>query len=362
MGGKINRIEKEYELKLVNAEQEIAGLRSAGRGRERMVVYHNEQSDDMKTPPTHSDQAEKETQELQAKLEKSKSTIALLQKEIEELKKSNATDSSRQLPRGKTQKEFNEYLEQLRSGKEGSGKGSEVRVYNIQLEAKYAQAAEMVVGLESALSRAHNKHEEANAELKKLRLERDKALNLLQREKKKSAFYSNEGEKQKKHIRKLELEMETMGGKTTTVKMARSQTVSEKSASQAAAYAERSREQSNSKSEAARQRSWSQGSSKKRKDRKGQRAPKKRSKDAFKRSQSDRREKKPTSILKKYKSARSAPGTATNPAPEGESEMLSNQSTDSVDSFAKSRISMAPLNKDVDDFKHDEKTADSNEK
>jgi len=353
--GMINRIKKEYELKLLNAEQEIAGLRSGGSGRERMVVYHSEQSDDMKTPPTHSDQAEKETQELQAKLEKSKSTIALLQKEIEELKKSNLTDSSSKLPRAKTQKEFNAYLEQLRNGNEGSGKESEVRVWNIQLEAKYAQAAEMVVGLESALSRAHKKHEEANAELKKLRLERDKALNLLQREKKKSTFYSNEGEKQKKHIRKLELEMETKGGKTTTVRMARSQTVSEKSAMQAAAYAERSQEQSKSRSEVARERSWSQGSSRKRKDRKGQRAPKKRSKDAFKRSQSDRREKKPTSILKKYKSARSASEMAATPAPGVEREMVPYQFIDSIESFEKSAIPSARPNKDVDDFKHDQK-------
>lgn len=334
----------------MNAEKEIAGLRSAGSGRERMVVHPSEKSDDMKTPPTHSDQAEKETQELEAKLEKSKSKIALLQKEIEELKKSNSTDSSSKLLRGKTQKEFNAYLEQLQNGNDGSGKESEVRVWNIQLEAKYAQAAEMVVGLESALSRAHKKHEEANAELKKLRLERDKALNLLHREKKKSTFYSNEGEKQKKHIRKLELEMETMGGKTTTVKMARSRTAFEKSDSQAAAYAERSRE-----------RSWSTGSPKKRKDRKGQRTPKKRSKDAFKRSQSERKEKKPTGILKKYKSARSIPEPVTTPAPGAEREMVSYQSMDSAESFKKSGISFANQNKDVDDHKHDEKMEDSQE-
>jgi len=359
--GEINRINKEYEIKLLNAEKEIAGLRSAGIGRERKVVYPSEKSDDMKTPPPHSYQAEKDTQELQAKLEKSKSTIALLQKEIEELKKSNSTDSSSKLVRGKTQKEFNAYLEQLRSEADGSGKESEVRVWNIQLEAKYAQAAEMVVGLESALSRAHKKHEEANTELKKLRLERDKALNLLQREKKKSTFYSNEGEKQKKHIRKLELEMETMGGKTTTVKMARSRTASEKSEMQAAAYAERSREQSKSKSESTRPRAWSTGSSRKRKDRKDKRAPKKRSKDAFKRSQSERREKKPVSILKKYKSARSMPESPTTSAPGAEREMVQYESIDSAESFKKSGISLADSNKDVDDLKNDEKMEESHE-
>merc|ERR1739838_893658 len=64
----------------------------------------------------------------------------------------------------------------------------ELRILNLDLEGKYAQATDMVVGLKGALALAHKKNDEVNAEIRRLRQQRDKAQKALTRQEKHLAF------------------------------------------------------------------------------------------------------------------------------------------------------------------------------
>jgi len=80
----------------------------------------------------------------------------------------------------------------------------------MELEAKYAQAADIIVGLEVALARAHKKHEVCNSEVKKVRIERDRAIKLCAKHRRRLMFLVAENVRMRSHILKLEEKLAAM--------------------------------------------------------------------------------------------------------------------------------------------------------
>jgi len=94
-----------------------------------------------------------------------------------------------------------------------------IKVWNLELEAKYAQAADIIVGLKLDLERAQKKLEQYNVEVKKARQDRDNAVLLAERTQKKALFLEAELERAKAYILQLESEERTSTmTKTTTQK------------------------------------------------------------------------------------------------------------------------------------------------
>jgi len=141
--------------------------------------------------------------ELQDKLTKAESQILLLRENITYLLDGGAASRNNGDTVNRNMR-ANIFMNNNQGGNQG-----EVKLWNLTLEAKYAQAADMIVSLQLDLARCQKRMEEYTLEVKKVREQRDNAVKLLEKNRRREAFYQAEIERLKAFILKLQSEERT---------------------------------------------------------------------------------------------------------------------------------------------------------